>query len=96
MKLGDRVSGLVLTLAEGAASLHGQVKLSDGQKLPPRLSVFLVPAESDNADNVLRFFASMVLTDGSFALNNLPPGRYWVSARTAADNEFDPQLSSSP
>jgi hypothetical protein len=28
-----------------------------------------------------------VKADGTFALNNLPPGRYWALARVAADNE---------
>ncbi|MCM3903160.1 MAG: carboxypeptidase-like regulatory domain-containing protein [Pyrinomonadaceae bacterium] len=85
VKLGDRVSGLVLTIAEGAASLHGQVKSPEGQKPASRLSVFLVPAEIENAEDVLRFIASMVSPDGSFALNNLPPGRYWINASPAAE-----------
>ncbi|MBA3354416.1 MAG: carboxypeptidase regulatory-like domain-containing protein [Pyrinomonadaceae bacterium] len=91
VKPGDRVSDLVITLAEGAASIHGQVRTPEGQKRAPRLSVFLVPAEGQNAEDVLRFFVSLVLTDGSFALNNLPPGRYWIIARPAEENESDLQ-----
>jgi hypothetical protein len=34
----------------------------------------------------LRYFASLVETDGNFALNNLPPGRYWAFAKTAGEN----------
>jgi hypothetical protein len=28
-----------------------------------------------------------VETDGNFALNNLPPGRYWALAKAASENE---------
>jgi hypothetical protein len=44
----------------------------------------LEPAEREKAEDV-RFFASLVSADGSFALNNLPPGRYLASARPAGE-----------
>jgi hypothetical protein len=91
LKLGDRLSGLVLTIAEGAASLRGHVKYSETQKPISGLGVFLVPAEDDKADDTLRFVATRVSTDGSFALNNVPPGRYWVSAKSAGEHEMDLQ-----
>ena len=87
LKSGERLSGLAITLAEGAASLRGQIDAAEGQKLPPKLFVYLAPAESERADDVLRYFAALGSGDGSFALNNLPPGRYWVIARTAGENE---------
>lgn len=87
LKPGDRVSGLIITLAEGAASLKGQIKVAEGQKPPPKLFIYLVPAELEKAEDVLRFFVSLVAADGSFALNNLPPGRYWMIAKAAGENE---------
>ncbi len=87
LKRGDRLSGLTITIAEGAASLHGQINLAESQKLPPKLFVYLVPAEREKVDDVLRFFASLVSVDGSFALTNLPPGRYWAIAQAASENE---------
>jgi len=87
IKSGARVSGLTITLAAGAASLHGQIKTPENQKLPARLFVYLVPVEREKAEDVLRLFALMVSNDGSFALNNLPPGRYWAIAKTAGQNE---------
>ncbi|MDQ2974312.1 MAG: carboxypeptidase-like regulatory domain-containing protein [Acidobacteriota bacterium] len=87
VKPGERVSGLILTLAEGAASFHGQIKLVEGQKLPSRLFVYLVPAEREKAEDVLRFFASQVAADGAFAINNLAPGRYWVIVKVVRENE---------
>ena len=87
MRSGDRLSGLIITLAAGAASVHGQIKLAEGQKLPPKLFAYLVPAEREKAEDILRFFTSQVAADGSFALNNLPPGRYLAIAIPAAENE---------
>ncbi|MCM3874727.1 MAG: carboxypeptidase-like regulatory domain-containing protein [Pyrinomonadaceae bacterium] len=86
IKAGERVPGLTIILAEGAASLQGQIKTAENQKLPARLFVYLVPAEREQAEDVLRFFAALVSSDGSFALNNLPPGRYWANARPAGEN----------
>jgi hypothetical protein len=87
VKLGERVSALIPTLVEGAASFHGQIKLVEEQKLPSRLFVYLVPAEREKAEDVLRFFVSQVSADGAFAVNNLAPGRYWAVVRVARENE---------
>ncbi len=87
LKQGERVSGLTITLAEGAASFHGQVKVPEGQKLPSRLFVYLVPAEPEKAQDILRYFGLLIDAEGSFALNNLAPGRYWAIAKAAAQNE---------
>lgn len=87
LKSGERLAGLTVTIAAGAASLHGQIDLAEGQKLPPRLFVYLVPAEREQADDVLRYFAAVVLADGTFALNNLSPGRYWLLAQPVSENE---------
>ena len=35
----------------------------------------------------MRFFVTDVGADGTFALNNLPPGRYWALAQTNTDAE---------
>jgi hypothetical protein len=89
VKPGERLSGLIITLAAGAASLRGQIKLAEGQAQPARMFTYLVPAEKEKAEDILRFFAFPVAADGSFALNNLPPGRYWIIAKPAADNEVN-------
>jgi hypothetical protein len=86
LKLGDRVSGVKVTLAAGAASLRGTVKLAEGESLPARLYLHLVPAEKENAEDVLRYFTTAVRADQTFSFNNLPPGRYWMLARQS-DNE---------
>jgi hypothetical protein len=87
LRSGERVSGLTITFAEGAASLHGKIEAGEGQKLPPRLFVYLVPAEREKTDDILRFFTSLVSDDRSFSLGNLPPGGYRIIAEAATENE---------
>jgi hypothetical protein len=85
VKSGERISGLKITLAEGAASLNGQVALGEGEAPPENLFVYLVPAEKESADEVLRFYGVPVGPDGKITLTNLAPGRYWLLARPSLD-----------
>lgn len=87
LKTGDRVSGITVTLSEGAASLRGTVKTAEGQSIPPNLYVHLLPAEKESTDDLLRYFADDVKADGTFALNNVAPGRYTILTRVAAAGE---------
>jgi hypothetical protein len=87
LKTGERVSGLTVTFTEGAASVRGRVSGVEGQNLPPRLRVYLVPAERESIDNVLRFFEGAADGDGRFSIGNLAPGRYWIIARQAEEND---------
>ena len=41
-----------------------------------RSFVYLVPAEREKGDDVLRFFVTAVNEEGKVALNNIAPGRY--------------------
>ncbi len=90
LRSGDRLSGLIITLADGAASLRGQVTIRAGEKLPGRLFVYLTPAEQEKAEDVLRFFAAPVASDGKIILNNLAPGRYWIVGQPAIDSVLSP------
>ena len=90
LKTGDRLSGLIIKLSEGAASLQGKITVSEGEQPPARLYVYLVPAEREKADDVLRFFSAPVLADGRITLSNLPPGRYLILAQPALDNAASP------
>jgi hypothetical protein len=90
LKPGDRLSGLVIKLSEGAASLQGKITLGEGEQLPARLYVYLLPAEREKTDDVLRFFAAPVLSDGKIMLNNLAPGRYLIVTQPATDIALSP------
>lgn len=87
LQLGSRVNGLVIAFAEGAASIRGRLAAGEDKKAPAGLSLYMVPAEKDKSDDVLRFFTTPVADDGSFSLNNLPPGRYWAIARLASADD---------
>jgi hypothetical protein len=87
LKFGERLSGLTITFAEGAASLRGQIDAGESQKLPSHLFVYLVPAERDKAEDVLRFSAALVSDDHSFLLQNLPPGHYRLVAATVSESD---------
>ncbi|HKC63932.1 MAG TPA: carboxypeptidase-like regulatory domain-containing protein [Pyrinomonadaceae bacterium] len=87
VKFGSRVAGLNFALAEGAATLHGRASVSENEKPPQGLFVYLVPAEKDQGENVLRYFVTTISNDGSFTLGNLPPGLYWVLARSNVESE---------
>ena len=90
LKPGDRLSGLTITLAQGAASLRGHIALSKGETRAEKLYMYLVPAEREAADDPLRFYAAAVTPEGKAALNNLAPGRYLVFAQGATDKSVSP------
>ena len=81
LKSGDRISGLTITLAQGAASLSGQV----GDNVPPDLFLYLIPSEKERADDALRFFGVAIGADGKVALSSIPPGSYWVLVKSTAE-----------
>jgi len=88
LKSGEKLTGVTLTVAGGAASLRGKVAAeSDSAKLPPRLRIHLIPAEATARDEVLRYAEATVRGDGTFALNNIAPGKYWLISRAATDDE---------
>ena len=78
---GEHLTGLVVTITEGAAQVRGRVAVSEGQTLPPRPAVYLVPAEPNGSENVLRFYEARTDNDAAFILNNVAPGSYWIVAR---------------
>ena len=87
LKSGDRVDGLTITLATGAAALKGKVIPAGGSGLPPRLRAHLVPAEPLAKDDLLRFAETSVESDGSFSFVNLAPGKYLITTREIPGSE---------
>ncbi|MDX2043666.1 MAG: carboxypeptidase-like regulatory domain-containing protein [Acidobacteriota bacterium] len=84
LKVGDKLTGLAVTLAEGAAGLKG--KLS-GDKVPSRVRIHLLPAEPEAKDDLLRFAEVIADEAGAFAFANLAPGKYLLVARAIPDSE---------
>jgi hypothetical protein len=93
VKAGEQVATITVTLAEGAANFSGTVKAaSEREALPPRLYVYLIPSDRENANDVLRFFQSEVQFDGAFSFANIPPGKYWVLSRTSLEENLSDNL----
>ncbi|MCA1575744.1 MAG: carboxypeptidase-like regulatory domain-containing protein [Acidobacteria bacterium] len=90
VKPGDRLSGLTITLAQGAAGLRGQLTLGEGEMVPAKLWVYLVPLERERADDVLRFFGSAVSPEKRFTFGNVAPGRYWLVTRAETEDGAAP------
>jgi hypothetical protein len=98
LKAGVRVTGVSVLIAQDAAGLRGRVAAgmaegAEGGPLPANLKVYLVPVERERAEDVLRYSEVSVGSDGTFALRNLAPGRYWLIARPAAENESPERLA---
>jgi len=88
LKAGDKITGLVVTMSEGAARFSGTVITGTESKPPEaKMSVHLVPAEPESAEDVLRYFEAQVSADGTFTLINLQPGKYWLVGRENSEME---------
>lgn len=88
VKYGDQLSNLTVTLAEGAASIRGLLSLGDGAVSPAGMVLYLIPAEPDKAEDVLRFFVTDIQADATFSFTNLPPGRYKAVMEPAPDPQI--------
>src|SRR5215813_9060479 len=93
LKAGEKITGVIATIADGAAGLNGKViPAAEGSRLPSRLRIHLIPAEASAADEVLRYAEVYARSDGSFLLSNLTPGKYWLIARAAPDDEMNDRM----
>src|SRR5262249_39614729 len=82
VKAGEKLSGVEVIIAEGAASLNGRIVPSnEGSKLPSRLRVHLIPAEVSAADDVLRYAETTVGSDGGFGFKHVAQGKYLLHTR---------------
>jgi len=88
LKSGERVSGLVVTIANGAAGLRGSLKPENKSlRAPAGMVVHLVPAEPAAADDVLRFAEVPAGRNGAFEFKNIAPGKYHLLTRSAPNDE---------
>ena len=88
LKAGEKIAGVTVIIADGAAALSGKAPpAKEGSRLPARLRVHLVPTEAGAVNDALRYAETFARSDGSFSLNNIAPGKYWLVARAAPDDE---------
>jgi hypothetical protein len=90
LKSGDRMTGLIVTIAGGAVSLRGKVAPDNGDsRLPTRMRAHLVPAETSAADDLLRYGEIVVDKDNTFEFKNMAPGKYRLLIRDAQHEQPD-------
>jgi hypothetical protein len=90
VKSGDRMKGLIVTIADGAASLRGSVAPeNEGSPPPAKMRVHLVPAETAAADDLLRYGEVDVGKDNAFEFKNITPGKYRLLVRAAPNSELN-------
>ncbi len=88
VKLGEKIEGVRIVAAEGAAGIKGRVVAAKvGDALPANLHVSLVPAETESANDTVRYYEAEVQKDGTYAFRHLAPGRYFVYLREATEEE---------
>ena len=88
IKSGESISGVSISVGQDAAGLRGRIT-QEGAAIREGTRVHLVPVEREQANNVLRYSEAFVKSDGSFALTNLAPGRYFIISRVEAPTEPD-------
>ena len=99
IKSGEKLSGVEVLIAEGAASLRGravpvlETQAKDGARPSPRLQIHLLPAEEAAAGDLLRYAETFASKDGSFEFKNLAAGKYWLLARQAPEAETEEHQS---
>ncbi len=95
IKSGEKVSGVEVFIAEGAASLRGRVvpvdetKSKIGAGSSPRLQIHLLPAEESAKDDLLRYAETLAGKNGLFEFKNIAPGKYWLLLRPAPETDSD-------
>ncbi len=87
LKSGEKLTGLVVKAAEGAAAFGGKIKSANNAPLSPNLHVYLIPTERERLDDVLRYSVGTANQEGAFQLTNLAPGKYWVLVSSEAATE---------
>ena len=87
LKNGEKVTGLTMTIAEGAAGVTGKVE-GDKFKRNTSYRVHLVPVDPAQADQQLLYYETVAKADGTFSLTHLAPGKYWAIARPLGDAQL--------
>lgn len=85
LKPGERLTGVTIAVSDGAAGINGKLAAArEGDKLPSRVRVHLVPAELTAANDLLRHY-ELTTTTGFFGFANVTPGKYWLLAKPLSD-----------
>lgn len=85
---GQRVTGVRFVVARRAARVRGRVAPArEGESLPSRARVCLVPADPKQKDDVVHYYEVDVEQDGTFDVRNVAPGEYLVATRVFPNDD---------
>jgi len=84
LKFGDRITGVVVTIAQDGAQLLGKVEGGDKKR------AFLVPAATEAVDDIHRYVHAITAADGAFLLKNIAPGEYFFYSSPYIDANEHP------
>jgi carboxypeptidase family protein len=88
LKAGRKLTGMIMSIAEGAAGLRGKIVAEkEGAALPSQLRIQLVPSEAAAANDHLRYAETLMRSDQTFEFKNLIPGKYWITTQAVAEPE---------
>jgi hypothetical protein len=88
VKSGEKLSGVDLIVSEGAAALRGKIVTAAAtDKAPGLIRIHLIPAEVSAANAVLRYSEMVTGADRQFGFKDIAPGKYWLLAKPAAEND---------
>ncbi|MEW6737717.1 MAG: carboxypeptidase-like regulatory domain-containing protein [Acidobacteriota bacterium] len=88
VKNGEQISGLTISVAQGAAAFKGRiVSAIKGKSLPKHVHVYLIPSEQDQAENITRYNEVHMEKDHTFSFTNIAPGHYLAFAKQIADHK---------
>lgn len=83
LKPGQALDNIAVTVAANAARLQGRVSAAKGV----RLRIHLIPADTAQAEDLLRYDETLAASDGAFQFDHIAPGKYWLLVQTVAANE---------
>lgn len=90
IRSGAKISGVTVAIGQDAAGLRGRIVITPEKRaIPPDLRVHLIPVETAESRNVLRYFETAAESDGNFAVTNIPPGRYFMIPRLTPPTTTD-------
>jgi len=83
---GERLPTAVITIANGAARIAGNVERSTA-----RTRVHLIPALAEHANHAWRYYETLVAPNGTWTLINIAPGTYrLIALRSQPEAEYTP------
>ncbi len=85
---GEKIKDLLISVTNGAANVKGRIVTDTNKILPPRMRGYLIPAEKESSDDLLRYYEAKT-KNGTFTFENLAPGKYLIIARPIPDTESD-------